>query len=654
MAITAAVRQDIMELAVLMNNSAPGTTLLGELVAKSVAGSSLTEIAEHLAGRAEFTAKYPTFQTATEFANEWLGNALPEADADLLAQCVTIVEAHINGGGSIADLVVAVQTFMSDPANADGAVKTHIDNFNNKVSVATYHTITKESDGEWAIPASVTSDAATVTTGNASVDTAVAAATPANTIALTTGLDTSSGTAGDDTFTAVETAVTNPATDTLTTGDNLTGGGGTDTLQIAVSGTPAAGITSGIVTSGIEALKVFNNSTAVYEVDAALMSGFADIYVSGGTFKTTIDDVDTLPNLHLLSTNVDAEVSTTAAAVAGDADSAVVLSNGSAQTAGVTATYDGIEIINFNAAGATGIKTATVDRSLTLASNQLEKVVVTGSAAANITVDLTGADLETQTSELDASAAGGAITAHVTKGDSATAKVTMSAQDDWLDYNGALASTATLDGGAGSDTLELDTDLAYSSAATAQAGAGVSNFEVLRLASGTDVDERALTGNAGITSVTAVAGGSYTKATALDSVTQLTSGTFTTTAATDGAADTLTVNLVGAGVASTLSAANVETLTLTSGGTAANTLTMSAAQSADLTSLPATGTQSLTANISGTSLATVDASGVTGVGNAFVLERNYRSHDSDASVYVRLFRRLGLLTQSPQVAGLTQ
>ena len=44
MAITTAVRQDIMELAVLMNDSAPGTTLLSELVAKSVAGSSLTEL----------------------------------------------------------------------------------------------------------------------------------------------------------------------------------------------------------------------------------------------------------------------------------------------------------------------------------------------------------------------------------------------------------------------------------------------------------------------------------------------------------------------------------------------------------------------------------------------------------------------------------
>ena len=41
---------------------------------------------------------------------------------------------------------------MSDPANASGALKTHIDNFDNKVAVATYHTITKETEGEWSIP----------------------------------------------------------------------------------------------------------------------------------------------------------------------------------------------------------------------------------------------------------------------------------------------------------------------------------------------------------------------------------------------------------------------------------------------------------------------------------------------------------------------
>jgi hypothetical protein len=210
----------------------------------------------------------------------------------------------------------------------------------------------------------------------------------------------------------------------------------------------------------------------------------------------------------------------------------------------------------------------------------------------------------------------------------------MSAQADHLDFNGALANTITLDGGEGSDTLELDTDLAYSTAAatagTAQAGAGVSNFESLYLASGVDVDERALTNNAGITSVIALAGGSYTKSTALAQVTQLSSGTFTTTAATDGATDALTLAQAGAGVSTTLSAANVEALTVSSGGTAANTVTMTAAGSADLTSITAVGTKGLTLDISGTSLATVDASGVTGVGSAFTLTAS--ASDADMTV----------------------
>ena len=234
MAITTAVRQDIMELAVLMNDSAPGTTLLSELVAKSVAGSSLTEIAEHLAGRAEFTAKYPTFQTATEFANEWLASALPEADAALLAECVTIVEAHINGGGSIPALVVSVQAFLSDPANADGAVKTHVDNFNNKVSVATYHTITKEAAAEWSIPATVTSNGLTVATGNSAVDTATAPAAAAGQVnALTTGLDILTGGSGGDTFSASASTVSGATVQTLNAGDNLSGGEGTDTLTLS-------------------------------------------------------------------------------------------------------------------------------------------------------------------------------------------------------------------------------------------------------------------------------------------------------------------------------------------------------------------------------------------------------------------------------------
>ena len=392
-----------------------------------------------------------------------------------------------------------------------------------------------------------------------------------------------------------------------------------------MSGTPAGAKTAGIVTAGIEAVTVYNNSTAAYEVDASLMVGLTDVYVNGGSFGTTFSGVASVPNLHLLSTSKAATV--TSSVVTGAADEAIILSNASAQSGDVTATYNGLEVINFVAAGTTGLKTATVDNSLSLVSDALEKVVVTGDAAANVTVSFAGAALELQTAEFDASAAGGAITAHVTKGASATATVTMSAQADYLDFDGALASTITLDGGDGVDYLELDTSVAYSASATAQSGSGVSNFEALRLASGVGVDERSLVNNAGITGLIAVAGGSYTKSTALASITQLSAGTFTTTAATDGAADTLTMNLIGAGVASTLSAANVETLTVNSGGIAANSLTMSALGSADLTSVTAAGTMPLTVTVSGTSLATVNATGLAGIGSLFTLAASASTAD---------------------------
>ncbi|OUU66739.1 MAG: hypothetical protein CBC24_02625, partial [Candidatus Pelagibacter sp. TMED64] len=166
------MRQDIMELAVLMNNKAPGTKLLGELVVAANAGQTLEQIAGTLAARAEFKAEYPLFQTPKEFGEEWIASILPEADAALQAECVQIVEAHINGGGSIPALVVSVQKFMSDQTNATGALKPLIDNFTNKVTVATYHTITQEAADEWAIPATVTSNPLTVAAGNSTVDTA--------------------------------------------------------------------------------------------------------------------------------------------------------------------------------------------------------------------------------------------------------------------------------------------------------------------------------------------------------------------------------------------------------------------------------------------------------------------------------------------------
>ena len=136
MAITAATRQDIIELCVIANNEAPGVTLLATLVAESEAGKSLTEIAETLATSSTFTTEYPSIQTSTEFATEFLNTLLPEVGATFVTAGIPLVEAHINGGGSIGALIAICQL------KGDGVVRRYrgfvieIRNRSPKVSVS--------------------------------------------------------------------------------------------------------------------------------------------------------------------------------------------------------------------------------------------------------------------------------------------------------------------------------------------------------------------------------------------------------------------------------------------------------------------------------------------------------------------------------------
>jgi len=104
MAITAETRQDIIELVVTAYNAAPGTELLNELVAIVNNGGTLTDVANNLTTRSEWTSKYPSFQTAEEFADEWLGNLVPEASADALAEGKTVAVGLVNGGSSFGEI----------------------------------------------------------------------------------------------------------------------------------------------------------------------------------------------------------------------------------------------------------------------------------------------------------------------------------------------------------------------------------------------------------------------------------------------------------------------------------------------------------------------------------------------------------------------
>ena len=106
MAITKDTRTDLIELAVIANNSSPGTKLLAELIGHVEAGKTLVEIGDALAARSEFLSTYPAIQTADEFAKEYVGNLLPEASAELAAECETIVAAHVNAGKGLGELLL--------------------------------------------------------------------------------------------------------------------------------------------------------------------------------------------------------------------------------------------------------------------------------------------------------------------------------------------------------------------------------------------------------------------------------------------------------------------------------------------------------------------------------------------------------------------
>jgi hypothetical protein len=137
MAITAATRQDIIELVVTAYNAAPGTELLNELVAIINNGGTIADVADNLTSRTEWTSRYPSFQTAEEFAAEWLGNLVPEASADALAEGIDVAVGLVNSGASFGSIIIAAQDFLSNLAETDAAFGSSAANFNNKVEVET-------------------------------------------------------------------------------------------------------------------------------------------------------------------------------------------------------------------------------------------------------------------------------------------------------------------------------------------------------------------------------------------------------------------------------------------------------------------------------------------------------------------------------------
>lgn len=434
MAITAETRNDIIELVVTAYDAAPGTTLLTELVAIVDGGGSLADVAAALTTSDRWTELYPSFQTAEEFAAEWLGALVPEADEDALAEGVSVAVGLLNGGASFADLILEAQGFLSTIEETDASFGTSAANFNNKVEVATNHTVTNELDGSDAelqnVLASVTSDDDTVDDANAQN----AEGADGETFNLTDELDTVGGTVNNDTVNGIIGAT---ADTTYNVADSIDlGAGENDQVNVSLIGNGHN--LGGHGAAGAERINITYVDTAnTADAVTATMGAFSDhtsvwvqdsTNVSGNDDSVTISAIDEDAAVGVANNTAATNVSFTTDGDATSGDSiSLNLGGGTTGDVDINDATDGYDTINVVSGGASANTLGSLD-----GGTDFEEVVITGDQNLTLVGSIVAGGLNSAVETIDASAFTGNLT------------INASASED-------LSAT----GGSGSDTLAL-------------------------------------------------------------------------------------------------------------------------------------------------------------------------------------------------------
>ena len=621
MALTAAQKTDLYRFFVLAFEAAPGVTFMNQLDAAINSPMSIKQVVNEFTKKPEFTNVYFNFLTNQEFAQKFVdNNAASTATTAAKDEAVAQITALLNAGHSRGDVIVDVFGALAATPFTDTKWGDTAKLLSNQVAYAQYFTETLGRGAE-ATPnlATLRAVIANVTTTTDVTPAAIEAVlnpppVPVNqVIPLTTGID--SGTAftggtGNDTFNSVITGTTT----TLNAGDVLNGGGGTNTLSISTQvAAPTAG--SGATTSNIQVLSISAAGGAA-TVEAGGFVGVNTVTNLGSSQAVTVNGLTAIPVINLTASNANTVIGALPAAiVAGSTDAATINLSGASSTADSELTLNGVETFNVVTSGAA---TGSATTRLTLTSNTLTNVAVTGTAAASLTTALNGATaLVTGTVTSDASA----HDVQVTSVAGAKVSISMGAGDDTVRL-ASLASTVTVAGGDGNDTL------VYTGAAAVSTGAAnVTGIEAVRLT------------NAAAPSFNLAVGTVTYDATAANTYTGLSTGgtlnlnvggaaslaATTTTAAYGGTADSLTVNVgtgttaLGTAVATTtVSVGGMESVTINNRALANNTDArtvgvIDSGTTAATKSLTVTGTQNTTITASSTTaLTTVNAEGVTG------------------------------------------
>ena len=383
----------------------------------------------------EYTSKYEGLsneELAAAIYENVLGRA---ADADGLAFWV----------GELEKGVQTPETLLAAMINSLGAVDQKV--IDNKVLVANAFTTAAGENYDAAAGAKVLVG---VDGTEASVEAALATI-PGATFTLTTGVDTPALTANADTIEGISSALSSART--LDATDKIDGGEGADTLKVDLQSN-FAGFTGEGFLKNVETVELTNAGTIAREFNATGVTGVEKYNLSGQVNLTNLADAKAAVSLSNIAENASVSIGYTAPAVAGTAD-ALSLSVNSLGTAAVK-----------NAAGAT----TTNQKTVTVTANGVETlalntagdnfVALVGDKAAAITVAGTGSlttGVTAATKTFDASANAGAVKVDLANAVAgAVSSVATGAGDDVITSDvGDLVANATINGGAGSDRLEL-------------------------------------------------------------------------------------------------------------------------------------------------------------------------------------------------------
>jgi hypothetical protein len=576
-------------------------------------------------------------------SNPTSGNTAQGAlDASALTNKVAAAEAYTAEVKASAAAILAYQPATTTPFESGTAFASAV-TYLGTITSSTAHT-----------SAGITSEVSSMTS--------VSNAPASTTTTLTTSLDTLTGTQYADTFKALFDYSTTAASSsaTISAGDKITAGLGTDSFEVTVSGTldggsvaiPAADIT------GMEKWYIRNTASEVTDgtdslsFDASLFPGVTEFWSdrstatigvtnlpTGAVFGLIGNGTTTQNDTHTfgMKTATDALTITIDGGVVGGANTDIT-NSGSATTvtinstggalntdAGTINTVDVVALSSGIAANQT-ITSLTINATTGIAFGHTTAAAITGlTDDSSITVtgagDVTLKTVDANVDTIDASAATGAIS--LTLPNNLATVTTLGTGDDTATTaaNLVASSAGSVDAGAGTDKLVVGTNVAHVD--TAAEAAKYSNFETLSLGGTLDVSHM----GTGITAIELTAQSSVSKlnATQAAAVTATAADLTNTTIAlsdSSGTSDSVSLNLGNAKGAAfdagTLTLNGFETINITANPKSGNAdldssigaITADVATTVNLSSNNL-GTINL-GDVALTKIATIDASGMTG------------------------------------------